>query len=92
MNGNFFDSQNSKLVAETFPVVLTSGVASSLPTLTGAPARMPVGVVIAEAVYGEKQVTALAWAWTAATGALTVTATLSGGGFISASVVVLYQA
>lgn len=92
MNGTFFDSQNAGLIAETFSVTLTSGSATTLPTLTGAARRMPVGVVISEAVYGAKQVTALAWAWTAATGDLTVTPTLTGGGFIQASVVVLYQA
>lgn len=91
MYGNYFDSQKAGLVAEKFPVTLTSASATTLPTLSDAPRRMPVGVVIEEAVFGARQVTALAWAWTAATGALTVTPTLSSAGSIQASIVVLYQ-
>lgn len=91
MNGNYFDSQKFGLVPESFAVTLTSGSATTLPTITGAPRRMPVGVVVAEAVYGSKQITDLAWAWTAASGSLTVTPTLSSAGSIEANVVVFYQ-
>lgn len=92
MNGTYFDSQNAGLAAETFSVTLTSGSATTLPTRTDAARRVPYGVVIAEAVFGDRVLTNLAWAWSSSTGGLTVTPTLDSAGSFDAVVVVLYKA
>lgn len=92
MNGNYYDTQKYGQLAEVFSATITSGSGTDLPTGSSAPKRRPQGVIIAEAVYGNRYLTGLAWTWDVNTGVVTVTPTLDSAGFIQATIVVIYQA